>query len=160
VPDDPPQPPDWRLPFLLIGLACAGLLLLLNHWRGHFAARLGFAALATLYTLACGVGGLILLAIWTLTQHWTGWHNQNLLLLNPFSLLLLPTWILSVRAQWWPKLWACRLAWIVTALAALSLLVRLLPGCYQGNLAWILLLLPPHLALLFSVNAALKSRIA
>ncbi len=156
VPDDPPQPPDWRLPFLLIGLACAGLLLLLNHGRRFFAARLGFAALASLYALACCLGGLILLAIWTLTQHWGGWHNENLLLLNPASLLLLPTWLLAVRRHWRPRPWAGRLATIIAALAALALLLRLVPGCYQGNLPWILLLLPPHLALLFSCRAALK----
>ena len=158
VPDDPPRPPDWRLPFLLIGLAVAGVLLLLNHLRRSFAARLGFALLANTYTLLCGVCGLILLAMWTLTQHWAGWHNENLLLLNPLSLLLLPTWLLSMRAQWWPRLWAHRLAGLIAALAALSLLLRLLPGCYQGNLAWILLLLPPHLALLYSSHTALKSR--
>jgi len=155
VPEDPPQPPDWRLPFLLIGLAFAALLLLLNRLRGIFAARFGFAVLASAWTLACAAGGLILLAAWTLTQHWAIWHNENLLLLNPLSLLLLP-----MRAQWWPRQWAYRLSWIVTVLAALALLLRLLPGCYQGNLAWILLLLPPHLALLFSCNRALKSRMA
>ena len=160
VPDDPAQPPDWRLPFLLIGLALAGLLLLLNRLRGTFAARLGFALLASAWALACATGGLILLAAWTLTQHWAIWHNENLLLLNPLSLLLLPMWLLSMRTQWWPRQWAYRLTWIITLLAALAPLLRLLPGCYQGNLAWILLLLPPHLALLFSCNTALKSRIA
>ncbi len=160
VPEDPPQPPDWRLPFLLIGLAFAGLLLLLNRLRGHFAARLGFALLASSYTLACAAGGLILLALWTLTQHRAGWHNENLLLLNPLSLLLLPMWLQSMRTQWWPGQWAYRLTWIITLPAALALLLRLLPGCYQGNLHWILLLLPPHLALLYSCNTALKSRIA
>ncbi len=160
VPEDPAQPPDWRLPFLLIGLGLAGLLLLLNRFRANLAARIGFAALATSYALFCGVCGLILLGAWTLTQHWAIWHNENLLLLNPLSLLLLPTWIVSVRKQWWPKLWAHRLAWIIAGLAVLSLLLRQLPGCYQGNLPWILLLLPPHLALLFSSRSALKSRMA
>ena len=160
VPDDPPQPPDWRLPFLLIGLLYAGLLLLLNRLRARFAARLGFALLAGAYALLCGVCGLILLALWGLTQHWAGWHNENLLLLNPLALLLLPSWALAVRKQWWPRLWAYRLCWIIAAGAALSLLLRLLPGCYQGNLAWILLLLPPHLALLFSCRTALESRLA
>ena len=160
VPEDPPQPPDWRLPFLLIGLALAGLLLLLNRLRAILAARLGFALLASAWTLACAAGGLILLAMWTLTQHWAGWRNENLLLLNPLSLLLLPMWLTSMRAQWWPRQWAYRLTWIVTVLAALASLLRLLPGCHQGNLAWILLLLPPHLALLFSCNRALKSRMA
>ncbi|MBV8063843.1 MAG: DUF4105 domain-containing protein [Nevskia sp.] len=154
IPDDPKQPPDWRLPFLLIGLAAAGLLVLLHTLRARRAARTGFAVLATSYALLCGVCGLILLAIWFLTQHWAGWHNQNLLLLNPLCLLLLPAWIGSGRVGWKSRPWVLRLAWIVTGLAAFSLLLRLIPGCYQGNLPWILLLLPPHLALLYSARRA------
>ncbi len=116
--------------------------------------------MASTWSLTCGICGLILLGAWTLTQHWAIWRNENLLLMNPLSLLLLPTWIVSVRKQWWPKLWAHRLTWAIAALAALSLLLRLMPGCYQGNLPWILLALPPHLALLFSSRSALKSRMA
>lgn len=148
IPDDPKQPPDWRLSFLLCGLGFAALLLVLGHFRGALAARLGFAVLAGGYALLCGVCGLILLALWFLTQHWAGWHNQNLLLLDPLCLLLLPAWVGAARARWRPRPWTLRLAWIVAGLAAFSLLLRLIPGCYQANLPWILLLLPPHLALL------------
>lgn len=152
IPDDPPQPPDWRLPFLLTGLGFAALLLLLDRLRGRRAARWSFALLASAYTLLCGVCGLILLALWFLTQHWAGWHNENLLLLNPLCLALLPTWLLSGRAQWRPRPWTRRLLHVVAALAAFSLLLRLIPGCFQANLPWILLLLPPHLALLHSAR--------
>jgi hypothetical protein len=157
VPEDPPQPPDWRLPFLLAGLGFAALLLLLQRLRGRFAARLGFAALASLYSLTCGLCGLILLALWTLTQHWAGWGNQNLLLMNPLSLLLLPAWVLSLRSLWQPQPWARRLGWTLAVLAVLALPIRLLPGLHQANLPWILLLLPPQLALLFGIHAAAKS---
>lgn len=157
VPDDPPRPPDWRLPFLLMGLGYAALLLLLQRLRARFAARLGFALLAGAYALLCGVCGLILLAMWTLTQHWAAWHNQNLLLLNPLALLLLPAWAMSLRAGWRPAPWAWRLSLLLAALAALSLLLRQLPGCYQANLPWILLLLPPQLALLSCARVARRS---
>lgn len=154
LPDDPPRPPDWRLPFLLAGLGFAALLLVLDRIRAAAAARRGFAVLATAYSLLCGVCGLILLALWFLTQHWAGWRNENLLLLDPLCLALLPTWVRSARAQWRPQAWALRLSWIVAALAAFSLLLRLIPGCWQANLPWILLLLPPHLALLHSARRA------
>jgi hypothetical protein len=154
IPDDPPQPPDWRLDFLLAGLGFAALLLVLGRFRRAFAARLGFMLLASAYSLLCGVCGLILLALWFLTQHWAGWHNENLLLLNPLCLLLLPAWLMSARARWRPRPWAQRLIRIVAALAAFSLLLRLVPGCFQANLPWILLLLPPHLALLYSARRA------
>jgi len=152
IPDDPPQPPDWRLPFLLAGLGIGALLLLLAAQRRRRAARLGFAVLAAAWSLLCGVCGLLLLAIWFLTQHWAGWHNENLLLLDPLCLLLLPAAAASARAGWKPGAWALRLAWIVAALAAFSLLLRLVPGCHQANLPWILLLLPPHLALLHGLR--------
>ncbi len=160
VPEDPKQPPDWRLPFLLIGLGLAALLVLLNRLRANLAARIGFATLATAWSLTCGVCGLILAAAWAVTQHWAIWHNENLLLTNPLCLLLLPTWILSARRQWWPSLWAHRLNWLIAGLALAAVLLRLLPGCYQGNLPWILLVLPPHLALLHSSRTSLKSRMA
>ncbi len=152
IPDDPPQPPDWRLPFLLAGLGFAALLLLLAALRQRRAARLGFAVLAAAWSLLCGVCGLLLLAIWFLTQHWAGWHNQNLLLLDPLCLLLLPAAVLSVRAGWKPGPRTLGLAWLIAGLAAASLLLRLVPGCYQANLPWILLLLPPHLALLHGLS--------
>jgi hypothetical protein len=152
IPDDPKQRPDWRLPFLLTGLGLAALLVLLDWQHRHFVPRLAFATLATLLNLTFGLAGLILVALWTLTQHWGGWNNENLLLLNPLCLLLLPAWATSLRAQWRPSRFAARLVWIVTALAALSLMLRLIPGCYQANLPWIFLLLPVHVALLLSVK--------
>jgi hypothetical protein len=152
IPDDPKQPPDWRLPFLLAGLGLAAALLLLNWLRRLFAARLAFAVLSTTLSLVYGLAGLVVLAMWTLTQHWGGWHNENLLLLNPLCLLLLPAWASSARAQWRPSRFALRLTWIITLLAAASLLLRLIPVCYQANLPWIFLLLPPQLASLFCIR--------
>lgn len=152
LPEDPKQPPDWRLPFLLIGLGAAALLLLLNWQRARLAARLPYAVLATALNLAFGLGGLILVALWTLTQHWGGWDNENLLLLNPLCLLLLPAWASSARARWQPSRFARHLVQVIVALAAFSLVLRLLPGCYQANLPWIFLLLPVHAALLLSIR--------
>ena len=152
LPEDPKQPPDRRLSFLLAGLGLAVLLWLLGRQRAHLAARLPFAVLATVLNLAFALGGLILAAMWALTQHWGSWHNENLLLLNPLCLLLLPAWATSVRARWQPSRFAQRLVQIIAALAALSLVLRLIPGCYQANLPWIFLILPVHLALLLSIR--------
>jgi hypothetical protein len=154
VPDDPPQPPDRRLSFGLAGLALAAVLLLLHQLRRAAPARWIFATLAVLYTLTCSLAGLILLALWTLTEHWAGWRNENLLLLNPLCLLLLPAWSGAFRAGWRPRAWSHRLAQGVAVIAALALLVRLGPGLYQANLPWILLLLPAHLALAWCLGHA------
>ncbi|MDR3419157.1 MAG: DUF4105 domain-containing protein [Nevskia sp.] len=153
VPEEPAQPPDWRLPFLAIGLGYAALLLALA-WRRRTVAtaRIGFAVLATAFSLVCGTAGLILAALWGLTQHWSGWHNENLLLLDPLCLLLLPHWVRSAWPRYRPGRSLRRLAAIAGGMAAFSLVLRQLPGCYQGNLAWILLLLPPHAALLLALR--------
>ncbi len=146
---EPKQPPQLLGLFLIIGLGFAVLLLMLGA-SSHKATRLAFTLLATAYTLFCGTGGLILAALWGLTQHWGGWYNENLLLLNPLILLLIPSLIAHVRRR--PVSGVVRgLAALIALLATGSLLVRLLPGCYQDNLHWIALFLPIHLALMLNL---------
>jgi hypothetical protein len=152
VPDDPHAPPDRRLPFLLIGVAFAAALAGLAALRGAAGARIAFAALAAVFSLACGLGGLVLAALWTLTQHWGGWGNENLLLLDPLCLLLLPCWLGAARGRWQPGPLARRLAIGISLLAACSLLLRLAPGYWQDNLAWIGLLLPAQFALAWAAR--------
>jgi uncharacterized protein DUF4105 len=152
VPDDPPAPPDRRLAFLLIGLGLAVALAGLSALRGSAGARIAFAVLASLFSLACGLGGLVLVALWTLTQHWGGWANENLLLLDPLCLLLLPCWLGAMRGRWQPGPLQRRLAIAISLLAALSLLLRLVPGCWQDNLAWIGLVLPGQFALAWAAR--------
>jgi hypothetical protein len=158
VPEEPAQPPDRRREFLLLGLGFSALLLLLRHLRATAASRIAFGVLAGAYTLVCGIAGLILAALWVFTQHWSGWHNENLLLLNPLCLLLLPQWVRLARRDQVPSRSALRLAAIVAGVSAAALLLRLIPGCYQDNLAWIALLLPPHAALLLSLRPPFAPR--
>ena len=146
-PGAPLQPPDLRMPLLLGGLALGTALLLLGRARQRAAARALFALTAVLVHLVCGICGLILLALWTLTQHWAGWHNENLLLLSPLCLLLLPACATAFRPRWTPGAWALRIQLVILAGCVAALGLRLIPGCYQGNLQWIGLILPIHLAL-------------
>ncbi len=139
LPPAPAAPRDLRLPFLALGIGLAALLLWLAHGKSHLY-RASFALLAVAWWLICGLTGLVLAGLWGLTDHWAIWDNENLLLLNPACLVL--------PAVWWraPRIARC-LVTLIAAAALISLIVRMLPGLYQGNLAFIALTVPVHLVL-------------
>jgi len=139
LPPVPSAPRDLRLPFLALGIGLAALLLWLAHGESHLY-RASFALLAVAWWLICGLTGLLLAGLWGLTDHWATWDNENLLLLNPVCLVLPVVW-------WRARRIARRLVTLIAAAALISLLVRMLPGLYQGNLAFIALTVPVHLVL-------------
>ena len=139
LPPAPAAPRDLRLPFLALGIGLAALLLWLAHGKSHLY-RASFALLAVAWWLICGLTGLVLAGMWGLTDHWATWDNENLLLFNPACLVL--------PAVWWraPRI-ARSLVTLIAAAALISLIVRMLPGLFQGNLAFIALTVPVHLVL-------------
>jgi hypothetical protein len=139
LPPAPAAPFALRLPFLAAGVGLAALLLWLAHGKRRLY-RASFALLAVAWWLICGFSGLVLAGLWGLSDHWAAWHNENLLLLNPLCLIL--------PVMWWraPRFARC-LATLIAAGALISLIIRMLPGWYQGNLAFIALTVPVHLAL-------------
>jgi hypothetical protein len=139
LPPAPAAPFALRLPFLAAGVGLAALLLWLAHGKSHLY-RASFALLAVAWWLTCGFSGLVLAGLWGLSDHWAAWRNENLLLLNPLCLML--------PALWWraPR-FARVLATLIAAGALVSVIIRMLPGLYQGNLAFIALAVPVHLAL-------------
>src|SRR5579863_3459696 len=139
LPPAPAAPRDLRLPFLALGIGLATLLLWLAHGKSHLY-RASFALLAVAWWFICGLTGLVLAGLWGLTDHWATWDNENLLLFNPACLVL--------PAVWWraPRI-ARSLVTMIAAAALISLIVRMLPGLYQGNLAFIALTVPVHLVL-------------
>ncbi|MBN8727307.1 MAG: DUF4105 domain-containing protein [Xanthomonadales bacterium] len=146
VAEPPLLPPDLRVSFLLFGLALGGGLWWCSRQPGR-APRRAVAVFGTVFELVCGLGGLLLLFLWLGTEHRAAWRNENLLLLSPLCLLLVPAW-LPRR----PPRWAFALAWLVLLLAAFALFSKILPWFVQANLAWILLLLPIHLALALDLS--------
>ncbi len=146
VEEAPALPPDRRLPFLGLGLALgAGLF-----WLGRSArasTRIPLAMLASLFEMLCGLGGVVLLFLWFGTDHRAAWRNENLLLLNPLCLLLLPAWLGALRRSGTVRAATRWIAWLVVLVAAFALFSKILPWFVQANLQWIVLLLPIHLAL-------------
>lgn len=139
--------PKLREPLLLIGLSLAGLLYAGHRLRKHTAARLAVSALSVVYGLLCGVGGLVLLAFWTLTEHWPTWRNLNLLLLNPLCLLLLPSWCRAAWAGWVPSLRVLRLQGLIAFGAIAATILAATPFALQHNLHWAFLLAPAQLVM-------------
>ena len=144
----PATAPDLRLPLALTGLLIAALIVAIRRWWPT-----GYALLGTLYLLAAGLVGILLLVLWTLTSHHSAWANANLLLFNPLAFLLLPTLWRSRRG-----LAASRFIDGVIALQLLvvliAILLHLLPGTVQQNQPWLLLALPCWLALAWSLRRA------
>lgn len=137
----PAEPPDLRLPLLLAGAAIT-LLLLLTGQSPRRAARRLFSTLASVWLVAAGLAGLLMLVLWALTEHQSAWANANLLLLNPIAWLLLP-------AVWreHPSRRDHLIAWSLVLLSAAALVANLTGLMSQRNLPWILLALPVWLVL-------------
>ena len=142
----PPAAPDLRPPLAAAGLLLAALIVIGRRWWPA-----GYALLGTLYLIAAGLVGLLLLVLWTLTTHHSAWANANLLLFNPLAFLLLPTLWRSRRG-----FAASRFIDGVIALQLLAcmvaLLLHLLPGTVQQNQPWLLFALPCWLALAWSLR--------
>ncbi len=142
----PPAAPDLRLPLALAGLALAALLVLTSRtWRP------GFIALGTLYLVAAGLVGILLLTLWTLTSHHAAWANANLLLFNPLAFALLPALWRSRRGAM-PSRFADGVILLQLLAALVAVLLHLLPGTVQQNQPWLLLALPCWLALAWSLR--------
>lgn len=143
--------PALRIPFTAAGSALAlALAFLLRPGAGRGARRVG-SALASGFWLACGLAGLVLLALWGFTDHRAAFGNENPLLFNPLCLALLA----AVPAMWrgraaHPAL--RHIARFVLACAALALFLRFLPFRVQNNGDFIALLAPIHAALAWRLS--------
>ncbi|MAL03150.1 MAG: hypothetical protein CL625_02580 [Arenimonas sp.] len=146
-----PVPPPAEMPRLrgqafLAGLALAVLVLV----AGKRAPR-ALAGGALAFWLVAGVAGLVMAFIWIGTSHVAGHGNENLLLLSPLCLGLLPGAWARLRGRE-PSRRFRVLLWVVAGSAALAGFLKFLPFLPQQNVEWVLLLLPLHWALLRTMD--------
>ncbi|HEX8392802.1 MAG TPA: DUF4105 domain-containing protein [Longimicrobium sp.] len=151
-------PPPYTIGFAIAGLLIAGLLAFLGRRARRSAlARFGFAAVSTLWLLVAGIGGFVLVYLWTSTNHRIAYRNENILQLSPLALLL----IVLVPCAAYGARWALRSAWMVAAtVAALSVLgvvMQVLPGLDQRNAQMICLALPINLAIAYAVHGFMQA---
>ena len=150
------HPPEWWPVYLLIGIAIGGAFVLLARGtrRGQ---RRALAVLAALWCAAFGTVGLIMTALWALTEHVATYWNENLLQAN---LLILPLAFLVPRLAAGSS-WAARpaqvLAAVIAALSVAGLLLQLLPGFDQANTEIIALLLPANIGLWLAVRTLVRA---
>ena len=147
LPDHGGAVPRWSWRYAATGIALAALLAWLVHAR---RVRLA-GALAGLVWLAAGLGGVLLLLLWTSTDHRAAWANENLLLFDPLCLLLLPAAFAWLRGRE-PGRSMRAIGTVVAIVAALALFAKTLPAFRQSNLEWILLWLPVHAALAWGLR--------
>jgi hypothetical protein len=146
----PARPTNWFWRYLLVGaLVGAALAVLGGIARGGL-----FLLLATLWALLAGVAGIAVTWLSLLSSHRAAHQNENLLLFNLVVLALAVMLPGAVRKGGAAMKTARRTALVVAALAALGLLLKLLPGFDQSNGELIALALPIHAG----VWAGLRSR--
>lgn len=138
----PVEAPRLRGQAFLAGLALAALAL----WAGRRAPR-ALAAGALAFWLVAGLAGLTLAFLWLGTAHVAAHGNENLLLLSPLCLALLPGGWARLRGRE-PSRRFAPLLWVVAGGAAVAGFMKFLPFLPQQNVEWVLLLLPLHWALL------------
>jgi len=141
LPLPPEEEPRWRMPALLVGLALAVAVT----WLGGRKPRL-LAALALPFWLFAGLAGALMAFLWCGTEHYAAHGNENLLLLSPLALGLLPGGWRSARGREGGRVFRI-LLWTLAGLAAVAGFLKFLPFRPQQNVEWVLLLLPLHLAL-------------
>lgn len=149
-----PSPPVWLPWFLLVGVAIGAVLAGLGEAvrRGSAAGRFGLAAIGGVWNLLIGSGGLILAALWALTNHTIAHANENLLHINPLSVglaVLVPLAAYGARrareAGWW-------LAATAAGISVLGLVLQIVPGMDQVNGEIIALVLPAHLGIVWALH--------
>ena len=150
-------------PFIVVsvGVLILGYFLLILRQPKHGGA--GALGLGAIWALVSGIAGTLVAFLWAFTDHLYSYRNENLLQLNPLSLLLMA---LVLRVVW--KRWrgtpesadgarrsALRVALVVAALSVAGFLLQALPSFDQVNGQIIALALPLHLgvvALLVALN--------
>ncbi|WP_051924452.1 DUF4105 domain-containing protein [Arenimonas donghaensis] len=142
----PAEAPRLRTPALFAGLPLALLVVV-----GGKRAPRALAAGALVFWLLAGLAGALMAFIWLGTAHVAGHGNENLLLLSPLCLFLLPGAWAALRGRRPTRRFRI-LLWLVAGGAALAGFLKFLPFLPQENVEWVLLLLPLHWALLRTMD--------
>ena len=97
--------------------------------------------------LVLGIPGPALFIMWLVTDHTVTYHNENLFLANPLTLLAVP---LGLQLMWGSTKARARLRrlwWVLAALGVLGLVLKVLPPFDQDNWRLIALILPISLGM-------------
>ncbi len=161
APDPPSAPPSWLPWYLLLGVAIGGLAAALGEMAGRDGrawGRVGFGALAVVWGVVGGLGGVVLAGLWGLTDHAMAYRNENLFQLNPLLLGLAVLVPLGLAVRGRARRWGRTLALTLAALSLLGFVLQALPGFDQVNGPAVALLLPVHLGFAAGARRATSPR--
>ena len=153
-PASPPNMVAWLWP--LGAVIALVMVALVAAARSSRAAERAAAIVACIWCIVAGLLGLVLTALWAVTDHVFAHSNENLLVFNPFWLVLavlIVIYLSSGRSARWTRGFALGLA----ALALLELIAHIVGIARQNNLAVVGLVLFPALALAWASTRATLS---
>jgi hypothetical protein len=152
----PPNLTAWLLP---IGLVVAGFFawLAVRAYAGSRGARVTAAIAMCIWCIVAGLLGVVLTALWTVTDHTFAHRNENLLIFNPLWLVLAVLVAMTVWRGAASKI-TYNLARALAGLCAVALVAHLVLLSRQTNLALIALALPPALVIAWATNPSRAAR--
>ncbi len=152
-PPEPSAPPNYFPWFVATGILTAGVIVALvrSAEGGHRLAFFGATAIATLWSLVAGLAGIALVIVWLFTKHYFMGRNENLMHVDPLSLVLvvlIPLSVYGVRGG----SRALKLSGFVAALSLFGFVLQGIPFFDQKNGEIIALALPMNLAVWWTVH--------
>jgi hypothetical protein len=151
-PPEPAAPPYYLPLFVAVGIIFAAVLVLLvrSAEGGQRLSMFTATALATLWSLIAGVGGLALVFAWFFTRHYFMGRNENLMHFDPLSIVLVVLIPLSIYARRGVSR-AIKFAGFIALLSLFGFVAQGIPSFDQKNGEIIALALPINLAVWWTV---------
>jgi hypothetical protein len=151
-PPEPAEPPFYFPLFVAVGIIFAAVLILLVRTAegGSRIAMFVATALATLWSLVAGLGGLALVFAWLFTKHYFMGRNENLMHFDPLSIALVVLVPLSIYGLRGVNR-AIKLAGFIALLCLFGFVAQGIPFFSQKNGEIIALALPINLAVWWTV---------
>ncbi|MEP6620538.1 MAG: DUF4105 domain-containing protein [bacterium] len=150
APVAPRLTPALALLGIMLGAVVVVLRLLIPRNR---AAAWGLAMVGSTWSLITGLIGVVLLFAWLATRHYYWSGNENVLVLTPLSLILVPLTpmaLLGRRSERTEQI-ARVIAALVMMLALFGVVMALIPGGQESR-AIVALFAPVHLALAWALS--------
>jgi len=143
---------------LIIGVLSAALAILfaIGFSRKNKYLQMGFGVYHILIGFIYGLPGLVLLFMSFFTDHIVTYHNENLLLANPFTFLLIPLGVGMVLKNTFCLKWVPTLWYFLVGLNLILLVLKLFPAFDQHNWLSISLVLPLNIAMAYGWMKVIK----
>jgi len=147
VPAVPPVHWPWALLSGIFTALAGGLLVRWMVLKESLTARILTGSFNLLLGLVLGIPGLALAYFALFSHHTLAWYNENLLLANPFTFLIIPASIALLFNKTKARKWLACLWLIQAAGGLLAVLLKVFPAFDQDNLLVMAFMLPINLGM-------------